>query len=145
MKFEVRKAVKTDAYEIMLVEAECFDENAFSKSSINYYIKAGRIFVAIDEEFNGIAGYICVSPISKSGRQRIYSLAVRERYRGQGIAKRLLSITEDNTKATELYLEVDAHNKSAIRLYKMLGYYIFGIYKDYYGDDKDALRMQKII
>jgi len=144
MIFEIRRAVKTDTYEIMTVETECFKENAFSKSSINYYIKHKRIFVAIDE-FNGIAGYLCVSPVSKSGRQRIYSLAVRERYRGYGIAKRLMEIAECNTKATELYLEVDSLNKPAIFLYQKLGYEIFGIYEDYYGDHKDALRMQKIV
>ena len=144
MIFEIRRAIKTDTYEIMVVESECFDENVFSKSSINYYIKAKRIFVAVDE-LNGIAGYICVSPVLKSGRQRIYSLAVRKRYRGHGIAKRLMEIAECNTKATELYLEVDSLNKSAISLYEKMGYMTFGVYEDYYGENKDALRMQKII
>jgi len=34
-------------------------------------------------------------------------------------------------------------NHAAIKLYESLGYAVIGIYKDYYEDHQDALRMQK--
>jgi hypothetical protein len=79
---------------------------------------------------------------------RLYSLAVAEDARGQGLAKKLLEHLEQlSGEANYLYmrLEVAKNNHSAIGLYQRLGYRVFGEYSDYYDDHSDALRMQKTI
>src|SRR5690606_24919604 len=69
-------------------------------------------------------------------------------FRGAGIARQLMvegeKVTEDSGRVF-LRLEVSVDNSAAIKLYESMGYQPFGIYRNYYEDNNDALRMQKCI
>ena len=68
--------------------------------------------------------------------------------RGRGLAAELIARAEQGARskgALYLRLEVASGNRSAIRTYTRAGYKPFGLYRDYYEDHGDAVRMQKCI
>ena len=92
------------------------------------------------------AGYAMVNFHAGTSLARLYSFAVDEIYRGQGVATRLLSAAEQAARSHEclyLRLEVRRDNTPAIELYKRNGYREFGVYTDYYEDHMEALRLEK--
>lgn len=141
-KSMIRKAVKNDLDAIVSIEETAFADRAFSRRAIAYHIENNLVLCA--EVEGQIAGYICLSTLSKNKRRRIYSIAVHPDCRGMGIGLQLMVEAEKKSHAKEIILEVDETNDSAFRLYEKLGYTVFGTYEGYYGST-DALRMKKII
>jgi hypothetical protein len=95
-----------------------------------------------------IAGYSLIIFHRGTTLARLYSIAIDPDFRGAGIAHRLM--LDGETKSEDigklfLRLEVNVENTAAISLYKKMGYQPFGIYRNYYEDNNDALRMQKCI
>jgi hypothetical protein len=79
---------------------------------------------------------------------RLYSIAVNPRYQGRGVARRLVEAGEQAASDSGRFivrLEVACENTKAISLYESMGYTPFGIYRDYYENHSDAIRMQKRI
>jgi ribosomal-protein-alanine N-acetyltransferase len=78
----------------------------------------------------------------------LLTIAVLPDFRGQGIAQSMLSELESWAKAkgaTEVILEVDTKNDSAIRLYELASYEKISTRANYYGLGIDALVMRKEI
>ncbi|WFB34942.1 N-acetyltransferase [Kiritimatiellota bacterium B12222] len=77
---------------------------------------------------------------------RIYSLAVRSVYRGQGLGERLMSHAEQRARTlhkSSLRLEADADNPQLISWYLRQGFLPVTELPDYYGPHTRALRLQK--
>lgn len=138
----IRTARRRDLDEIYDVERLAFGDLAFSRRALTYHLANNLVICAEIEGF--ITGYICFSPLTKTKKRRIYSIAVHPSYRKNGIARELMLTGEKKSKAKTIVLEVDETNASAIRLYEKLGYLVFGRYRKYYGKT-DALRMKKSI
>lgn len=138
----IRKARRSDLLSIYDIEKMCFGDSAFSKRAMTYHVYTNLVLCAETED--EISGYICFSPLTKTKKRRIYSIAVHPSRRKSGVARELMLMGENRSKAQQIYLEVDETNVSAIRLYESLGYIVFGRYKKYYGKT-DALRMRKLI
>ena len=82
---------------------------------------------AFDTETDRLAGYLIVSRYVDAWH--IMNLAVDEPYRRRGIARRLLEDLFEATAADGMRgytLEVRVSNRSAIRLYEVLGFRISG-------------------
>jgi ribosomal-protein-alanine N-acetyltransferase len=143
----IRTAVLGDLTALMQVETNSFDGSSFAMSRQNfiYHIKKSPLFVY--EIDNKIAGYILVFLRKDSFRARVYSVAVKENFRGQGIAAALfekaISYAKKEGKSV-IKLEVRAVNEKAIKLYKKLGFKTQKKLKAYYPDDMDALVMQRV-
>lgn len=138
----IRKARRSDFNSIHEVETLAFGDSAFSKRAMSYHIANNLVLCA---EIDGLViGYICFSPLTKTRKRRIYSIAVHASYRKHGVAKTLMLEGEVKSRAKTIILEVDETNIPAIRLYEKLGYTVFGRYHLYYGKT-DALRMKKSI
>ncbi len=128
------------------IEQECFVGDRLSSRRIRHWIGADNGILRVAEDAQGLLGYGLVLLRKDSAVARLYSLAVTQRARGMGLGQRLMQQLEKAAaqKSREyMRLEVARGNHAAIKLYESLGYAVIGIYKDYYEDHQDALRMQK--
>ena len=97
-----------------------------------------------DDKLLGIVGYYIVTPEGKrSHSAKLWGFYIRPEYRGRGFAKQLFkrALEEAEKISEKVLLKVYRKNKSAIKLYKTLGFEEYGmerkslkIGKTYYDD-----------
>lgn len=141
----IREASLGDLDDLMRIEEESFQDERFSRNLLELFIN--------EEEFDalvcGVEGSVVAyaASFTEPGvRTRILSLAVDEKHRGLGIARRLLREIEFRAKGLEssaVTLEVRTTNVAAVSLYLEEGYRVKGTIADYYGKGKNALYMAK--
>ena len=142
----VRDAVASDLDQLIRLEELCFDEESFSRQQLRYLITKAKADFLITETNGEISSFIILLKRKGSSGLRIYSLAVSPRFRGKGLACRLLADAERRTVRygfKYLTLEVSAINAAAISLYKKDGFEVFGERHAYYKNGSDALLMRK--
>ena len=152
-QFNFRRASLDDIDELMNIEAQCFSGDRLSRRSFRRHIQSDHsdlLVVEYSSEKNQVRLLAYGLSLRHRGTRlaRLYSMAVLEQARGQGLGHSLLQRLEEMAEQQgRLYmrLEVAKHNRAAILLYESCGYRIFGEYCDYYQDHSDALRMQKTI
>jgi len=144
----IRKAVTGDINALLDLETVAFQTDRLSRRSYRRWLRhPGCVFLVAERE-GALAGYVLVSLRRGTRLARLYSLAVHPDARGEGLASALLVAAEQQAReagALFLRLEVAGTNDSALRLYRKSGYLQFGLYRRYYEDHSDALRMQKCI
>ena len=136
----IRMASVDDVLEIYNIELECFDR-PWSVENIT-----GEILNPISTYFVGeLSGKV----ICYMGYQNILSnIAVRKNYRGLGYGKKMMEyFLEDcaKNKICATSLEVAVKNERALSLYTKMGFEVKGLRKNYYGMDKDAYIMWKVL
>jgi ribosomal protein S18 acetylase RimI-like enzyme len=144
----IRRAVATDIDQLLRLEALAFKGDRLSRRSFKRWLKHQGCVFLVSEDQGVLGGYILVILRRGTRLARLYSLAVDPACRGQGLASRLIQLAEQGVRdAGSLYmrLEVAGNNEAAITLYRKLGYTQFGMYRDYYEDHSDALRMEKCV
>ena len=100
--------------------------------------------LAISE--GSVVGYAGIMVVAPGVPADLLTIAVLPDFRGQGIAQSMLVELESWAKevgATEVILEVDTKNESAIRLYEFAGYEKVSTRANYYALGVDALVMRK--
>ena len=93
-----------------------------------------------------VIGYAGIMVVAAGVPADLLTIAVLPDFRGQGIAQSMLAALESWAQekgATEVILEVDTKNESAIRLYEFAGYEKISIRANYYALGVDALVMRK--
>ena len=99
--------------------------------------------MAKDLESGETVGHICLETVLDEGI--LTSVAVKEKYRNKGIAKKLMDSFIDEAKNRNIAfinLEVRASNAPAIALYEKYGFEKVGTRKNYYSKPtEDALLM----
>ena len=144
----IRKAAPADLDELLRLESLAFQGDRLSRRSFSRWLKhSGCVFLA-SEDCGVLRGYILLVLRRGTRLARLYSLAVDPAARGQGLASSLISRAEQEARdagALYLRLEVAGNNTAAIALYEKLGFTQFGLYRDYYEDHSDALRLEKCI
>lgn len=147
-KFTLRKAMTTDIPSIMALEKNSFAEDSFNERQFGYLINRAKGYFYVIEADNRIAGYISLLTNARTRYLRIYSIAIHEAYRGQGLAQTLMEqaikIAKDQNER-KITLEVNVTNSSAISLYRKNGFIPIAVKDYYYHDGSDALYMQKEI
>lgn len=144
----IRHAELSDLPELLRLEELSFENDRLSRRSFIRWLGHRRCVFLVCGEGEGLYGYILVIRRRGTRLARMYSLAVDPACRGRGIAKQLVEQAEREARdAGALYmrLEVADDNTGAISLYEKLGYLQFGLYRDYYENHGDALRMEKCI
>jgi len=142
----VRHATLFDLDRLVEIEACCFTEDRLSKRSFRHLITKGHAEVLVAEHGGDVIGNLVILLNKSTALARVYSLAVVPPFRRRGFAKGLIDAAERLVLAAGFFfmrLEVAVNNGDAIALYKSLGYRQFGRWAGYYGDDTDALRMEK--
>ncbi len=93
-----------------------------------------------------IIGYAGIMVVAAGVPADLLTIAILPDFRGQGLAQEMLAELESWAKAkgaTEVILEVDTKNESAIRLYNLARYEEISTRANYYGLGIDALIMRK--
>lgn len=143
-----RKAELSDLDGLMRLEQACFATDRLSRRSFRHWLQAPHGILMVAERARDLLAYGLAWCHKGTRLARLYSLAVREDARGQGLAGAILGELEAGAaERGKLFmrLEVAVTNRAAIELYERAGYRVFGAYRHYYDDDGDALRMQKTI
>jgi [ribosomal protein S18]-alanine N-acetyltransferase len=143
-----RQPMALDIPTLVLLDKEYFPYSPWSPAQFKEEfsgIPSTRFFeLAIsDNEIVGYAGVIAPGPDAVAD---ILTVTVIDRFRRQGIAKRLIADIEgycQSKGSSAIMLEVATDNSGAIALYENLGYTQISKRSNYYGSKKDAFVMQK--
>ena len=145
-KISIEKATKQNLQALVEIENACFTTDRFTQQQYRYYLSSPSILVLIAKKNQVIAGSAVILFRKNSKKIRIYSIAVLPEYQHHGIAQALhdaIEVIATKRRCTELHLEVKKDNTPALQFYLKNTYQLFGEYKKYYEDGKDALRMRK--
>lgn len=130
--------------QVARIERECFSM-PWTEQMLNDALYQDHVSYIVMEDSDGtVMGYVGLHVILDEGY--IHNVAVQERYRRQGIAKRLVEAfcRFGEVNLAFLTLEVRPSNEAGIALYESLGFAQEGRRKDYYQKPKeDAILMTR--
>ncbi len=148
MPVTFRPALASDLNALCALEQQSFDVDRLSRRRFQHWIKVANGLLQVAVLDGALVGYGLVLLYKGTRLARLYSLAVDPRCQGQGVAKQLIHILEQQACDRGflfMRLEVAINNTPAIRLYESLDYKVFDSKEDYYEDHQTALRLQKRI
>jgi ribosomal-protein-alanine acetyltransferase len=142
----VRAARRADLEQIVALEQSCFTAYNLSRRRLQYLqARPSAVFLAAEVGGRVVGEAIAlVRRHKQSVSGRTYSLAVDPACRGKGIGERLMRAMIDELGrrgARRIYLEVEASNVAAQRLYQRMGFKIIGTLSGYYGEGRDGVHM----
>ena len=144
---EYRLATNKDFDAVQEIENECFKE-PYSTQELKYEFEENPVNKIIVAEKDGqVIGFIDFLVTFNSAT--IMQIAVTKKYRGLGIATRLLAEMEHNFPedledlVENITLEVRVSNQAAVNLYTKNGYKIVVVKSHYYKDGENAIYMIK--
>ena len=138
----IRRVREEDFQQIVEIEKSAFP-NPYPVGYLRFLAKGSRSTFLVAEDDSGIAGFI-IADVRRRGEGHIVSIAVKERVRRRGIAKRLMEAATSELRergAKFIKLEVRSTNLPAINLYHSLGFRDVGVIYGYYRDGEDAISM----
>lgn len=144
----IRQVSLEDLDALHALENASFETDRLSRRRLRHWIQASNREFLVAEKAGQLLGYGLVLFHGATRLARLYSIAIADHARGQGIGQKLLQALETASANRERFfmrLEVAQDNMAAIRMYENAGYVAFGTLEDYYEDHRNALRMQKII
>jgi ribosomal protein S18 acetylase RimI-like enzyme len=144
----IRAARAEDLDRLLVLENRCFEHDRLSRRSFRHFLSSDTASCLVAERDGELLGYVLVLFHGRTALARLYSMAVAPEHRAQGLGRILLNAAEAvalDGGAAIMRLEVHPANFAAIALYRRAGYLEFGIYRGFYEDDSDALRMQHVL
>jgi ribosomal protein S18 acetylase RimI-like enzyme len=148
MNFIYRPAQPDDVDELLALENQCFETDRLNNRNFQWMVSRANASLIVAEGDGHLLGYALVLFHRGTSLGRLYSLAIADAARGQGLGKQLLVRAEQQAVARDcayLRLEVRPDNGPAIALYQRQGYRLFDRVDDYYEDHAPALRYEKRI
>ncbi len=142
----IRIASVGDLDALVALENRAFSTDRISRRSFRHLLTKANAVTLIAEEEGAILGYANVLFHAGTSLARLYSIAVDEVARGQGVGRELVAAAEQaalDGECVVLRLEVRRDNDTSLALFRRLGYRQFGHYPDYYEDHMEALRLEK--
>lgn len=147
-RIPVRKAASADIDALVALECATFATDRISRAQWRRHVASASACVLVAGPRGRVDGAAVVFHRRNSRRARLYSLAVAEAARGNGLARALLSAAEAETAergCVALDLEVRTGNRAAIGLYERHGYRRVERLRDFYEDGGDAWRYTKAL
>jgi len=141
--FILRLFQPEDFNSVIKLESQIFHEHDPHLYMEMYEKVPGGFFVAVDA--GEVIGYT-VGFISVPGKSRIFTIGVKETYRGRGVGTQLINRICDVLKekgARVATLEVRMSNIPAQHFYLRRGFVPAWVERGYYIDGEDALVMKK--
>jgi ribosomal-protein-alanine N-acetyltransferase len=115
-----------------------FDLKSRSVKEETDYLQNSEIYVA----YEGVKTIGFIAYEDKQDSVEIISLAVIPEYQKKGIGKLLLNQILDGLKGRKIHLVTHPRNTPAIILYLKLGFEIYGLKENYYGDGQPRLLLK---
>ncbi len=131
---------------MLQIEAEAFGEYAWPADLLQHYADRCTEFFFVARINRVISGYSITCLTDQ--RAELVSIAVLNRFRGQGVAQKLLNHTIRKLKPKRvavLSLTVRRDNLNAIRLYRCYGFVRTRTIPAYYEDGATGWRMKKTL
>lgn len=141
----VRRGAGRDLPALLELEAG-FSGDRLSARQFAHHLQAQSSDLVVAAQGERVLGYALLFRRRGSAIGRVYSIAVAQAARGQGLGARLLLRLEAVARLhglAEMRLEVRQDNAPALALYQRRGYVIFGARAAYYEDGADAWRLAK--
>jgi ribosomal-protein-alanine N-acetyltransferase len=138
----IRKFQPQDFQQVLEIEQEAFNEHNPYLYMHFYEMNADTFLVA--EHRGKILGFIVGLIIDGTGK--IFSIAVHRNHRQRGIGSMLLGALSNifqESRITEVYLEVRETNHPARRFYEKHGFTPIALEPAYYNDGENAIIMRK--
>ncbi len=145
--YEIRPALIDRLEEIYRASQRCFkSDESYSKKIFRYLLSSPKTvsYCALTPQ-DRIAAFIFAS-VEDDGTGHISTIGVLPEHRRRGLAKKLISYTEEilaKKGATTVKLEVRISNFEAQSLYRKLGYTAVQRLHSYYNDGEDGFLMVK--
>jgi ribosomal protein S18 acetylase RimI-like enzyme len=142
----IRAVRREDLPAISALERGCFTVYNLNKRQLQYLQQRESAVFLVAEVDGKIVGegIALVRHHKHSVSGRAYSLAVDPAFRGQKIGEKLMREMIEQLRRRNvgrIYLEVEAGNLPAIRLYQRMGFVSIGALPDYYGEGKNGMHM----
>ncbi len=114
----------------------------WSESDYQYFLtsESGRCY-GLEKDGVLLAYTLC---LLAQGDLDIVSVATHPEWRKKSLALWMMGVVPKMQEVKRAYLEVDAENLPAIKLYEKSGFRHYGVRKKYYEGKRDALLMQKV-
>lgn len=141
---DVRKATKEDINKINEINLEAFEKDA--KSDLQKVVENPVYHVFVATISGVIVGFFEITIMGEDAE--IVFIATKEKYRHQGVADYMMQFIVDYTKlngAKSVFLEVESSNIPACNLYQKFGFELTYKRDDYYGKNRNALVMKKVL
>ncbi len=138
MELKIETATIKQLDELLKIEEDCFDQEAFTKQQIAYLLSDFNTIALIAKSTNDIAGFVIAQIEVEENTEygHIVTINVAPSFRRKGVATKLLQEIESFLKQrsiTQIRLEVREDNNPALKLYNKLDYKIQGKLDRYYG------------
>lgn len=141
----LRAARSDDFPAIADLESRCFDVFVLTERKLARLERGGAIMRVAEQSGKIIGEGIALLCRRRAGVVgRIYTLAVDADHRGRRIGHRILIALIDELarrSVRQVELEVERSNRGAIRLYETLGFRAGRVLEEYYGVNRDGMRM----
>lgn len=143
-----RLANSSDIASLVRMERECFQTDQIDEAEFEGLLSDPDSRIYVRAAAYGLSGSI-VLILRRAKRQGyIYSLAVAERCRGEGLARRLVEAACEAARdmdLAEMTLEVRPDNGPALLTYQSLGFVASGRVENWYQDGCAAIIMSRRI
>ena len=140
-----RKTTELDVKQIAELEKNIFTD-AWSEKGIGDTMNQSQAFITVAEEEGQIAGY-CIIYFALDEAE-IARIATDEKWRRQGVARKLLDYTCECCKEKQverLLLDVRESNQAARAFYENYGFIVDGIRKNFYDMPKEHAVLMSIM
>jgi len=138
MELKIETATIKQLDELLKIEEDCFDQEAFTKQQIAYLLSDFNTIALIAKSTNDTAGFVIAQIEVEENTEygHIVTINAAPSFRRKGVATKLLQEIESFLKQrsiTQIRLEVREDNNPALKLYNKLDYKIQGKLDRYYG------------
>jgi ribosomal-protein-alanine acetyltransferase len=144
-RIELRQAQIADLAALNALESASFPSDQISARQMRYLLTRAKAHTLVATYKKQLVGYATLLLPAHPRPARLYSIAVDPKFRGQGIAGRLLAALGGIAKKhgyLRQRLEVRASDEATQALYRRVGFVQVKHLPGYYEDGEDALRME---
>lgn len=144
----LRVARASDLSELVRLEEETFPSERITPRQMRYLLTRPSATFIVAMNGSRMVGYALVLFREGCSVARLYSLAVCETARGQGLGSQLVEECGKRSVrrgCSMLRLEVRAKDRRVRRLYERLAFSVCGELPRFYEDGADGVRMQRAL
>lgn len=142
----IRRARPEDLDALLALEQRAFNTDHLSRRQYRKHLGSKTAIVLVAAGASGLLGKALVFFNARLDIARLYSIAVADAARGQGLGAVLLAAAENAARrrgSRRMRLEVSQNNAGAIHLYERSGYRRIGARHAYYENGEHAWRYEK--